>query len=135
MPIDRVTVFLQGATAPECGRKVARISGTRIDARVDGASRLNRGACVVILGPVHGLIEADVFRFLAVVIAGGLLFVTHWIVARSLFGDPTAPRILRLLAIFPPLTPFVAFHLGKRAASILWIGVFAAYITVRIVID
>lgn len=82
---------------------------------------------------MHGLIEADVFRFLAVIIAGAVAFVTHMIIARSLFSDPEAPPILRLLGIIPPLTPFVALRLGKRAASILWIGVFIAYIVVRVV--
>lgn len=94
---------------------------------------MNEFLRVVILARVHGLIEADVFRFLAVIIAGAVLFATHFIVVRGLVFDPETPPILRLLAIFPPLTPIVAFFRGKRAASVLWVGVFAAYIVVRVV--
>jgi hypothetical protein len=80
---------------------------------------------------VQGLLTRDVLDFAVVVSAGALLLLTHWAVARRLFGDPMISRPLRWLALLPPFTPFVAFYEGKRAASYLYIVVVAGYVTAR----
>lgn len=82
---------------------------------------------------MHGLIEADVLRFAAVILAGAVMLVTHYLVARSVYGDPETPPILRILAVIPPLTPILAYLRGKRAGAILWFGILTAYIVVRVV--
>ena len=64
------------------------------------------------------------------VCAGAVLILTHWAVARRLFGDPAIGRPMRWLALVPPLTPFVAFAEGKRAAAYVWIVGLVIYVVV-----
>lgn len=80
---------------------------------------------------MEGLFSRDVVKFVAVVVAGGLLLLTHWAVARRLFGDPTIGRPLRWLAWFPPLTPLIAFYEGKRTGAYLWIFALLGYVITR----
>lgn len=81
---------------------------------------------------MEGLLTRDVLRFVAVVTAGAILLLTHWAVARRLFFDHSIGRPLRVLALLPPFTPFIAFYEGKRAACYLWTLVFGVYVGIRI---
>lgn len=94
---------------------------------------LNLGVRMVILAGVQGLLHGDVIDFLAVVIAGAVFAATHLAVLVATYRTEGAPRSFKFLALVPVLTPFIAFRLGKRAASVVWFGVFAAYVAIRVV--
>lgn len=82
---------------------------------------------------MQGLFHRDVVEFSVVVITFAVFFVTHAVVSYLMATDGEVSRPLRLLALLPPFTPLIAWHLNRRAAAIVWIGVLGAYVAARIV--
>ena len=78
-------------------------------------------------------VSADAWLLLAWILVGAAFVVTHLAVLRTAWKARGLALGVRLLALLPPLAPFVAWMAGRRATPVLWVALVLTYIGLRLV--
>ncbi len=74
----------------------------------------------------------ETWMFVAVVVTGALWLWLHVALLGRILLDRDLSVALRLLAVLPPLTPYVAWRAGARTLTVLWAVSLLAYLGLRV---
>ncbi len=76
--------------------------------------------------------SADAWLLAAWVLVGAAFLVTHLAVLRTAIRARDLPVGVRLLALLPPLAPFIAWLAGRRSTPVLWVLFLLIYVGLRL---